>query len=307
MALRRTLHKKISVCEQLADVSDLAKLAYTWGILHADDWGALKASPRGFKAEVLPLHSASVDKVARAIDELVTVKLVVRYSVDGLSYLWFPTFDAYQEGLHKRTNAHRLGLPHDADPGTIENAELVSRNFPEIPASRARGSETKGNEKNQDNDSAPPADAADADPLPANPPAETQPEVELETAKPPRKPSRNGLAYEACLRCYGLDVHSLDATAKASFAKAMNALVADTSLEQVEAWAAQTGVGTLALGTGAKPERKVPAEVRKAITAAGWQEAFAKAKGNGSAQALTLPDDDPDPFHAMQRREGVRA
>lgn len=316
MALRRTLHKKISLCEQLADVSDLAKLAYTWGILHADDWGALKASPRGFKAEVLPLHPAPVEKVAKALDELVRVKLVVRYTVGGLAHLWFPTFDAYQEGLHKRTTAHRLGLPHEADPGSTENPELVSRNFPEVPGttcdgevvfpeippSRARAETKRNEEKGNEEQPTQPA-IADAEPVEAD---DTSP-ADDPPAKPPRKPTRNGLAFEACLRCYGIDVHSLDAEAKATFAKAMNKLVGDTSLEQVEAWAAQTGEGTLTLGTGAKPERKVPAEVRKAITASSWQQAFAKAKGNGCAAVPQPTDDDPDPFHAMQRREGVRA
>lgn len=167
MANRRTLHKKISLCEQLADVSDLAKLAYTWGILHADDWGVIKASPRGFKAEVLPLNDAPPSDVATALDELVSVRLVVRYSVGGVPHLWFPTFDVYQDGLHKRTERNRLPMPTKADPGSIENEELARQLFPEPEAepdalpgisgkvlesagisglARARGNETKGNE-----------------------------------------------------------------------------------------------------------------------------------------------------------------
>jgi hypothetical protein len=61
---------------------------------------------------------------------------------------------------------------------------------------------------------------------------------------------------------------------------------------------------------GAKPGTKVAAVLRSWISEGKrflWDpSAQPRAKTAGGA-ALPLPDDDPDPFHAMQRREGVRA
>lgn len=144
MANRRTLHKKISLSEQLADVSDLAKLSFTWGILHADDWGIIKGTPRGFRAEVLPLHDAHPSEVGSALDELVRARLLVRYQVNGVHYLYYPTFAQYQEGLHKRTASNRLPTPAEADPGSLENGELVSEDFREIPGNSGKPLETAG-------------------------------------------------------------------------------------------------------------------------------------------------------------------
>ena len=129
-------------------------------------------------------------------------------------------------------------------------------------------------------DSAPPAGAADAEDIFAlAPPPEPEP-------KSTRAKTDRDHAYEACLAACGIEPTALDKPAWAKYAKAMNAVVKAHSLEEVTAWAEHAAAdGGRTLGTGAAPEIKVPALVRRELTASTWQDTFAaaraKAKHNG--------------------------
>lgn len=129
-------------------------------------------------------------------------------------------------------------------------------------------------------DSAPPAGAADAEDIFALvPPPEPEP-------KSTRAKTDRDHAYEACLAACGIEPTALDKPAWAKYAKAMNAVVKAHSLEEVTAWAEHAAAdGGRTLGTGAAPEIKVPALVRRELTAATWQDTFTsardKAKRNG--------------------------
>lgn len=125
MAARRSLHKKISLCEQLADVSQLACLAFTWAIPHADDFGTIHGSPRHFRAEVFPLRDLTIGQVAAALAELIAAGLLIGYEVKGISYLHFPAWDAHQD-IRKRTTMRSLPLPE------------TSGNLPELPGNGER-------------------------------------------------------------------------------------------------------------------------------------------------------------------------
>jgi len=262
------LHKQISLCEQLADLSELACLCYTWAIPHADDWGTIKGGARVFRAQVLPLRDVSVAQVQEALDRLVSVGLLVRYIVDGETYLHFPTWEDFQTGLHKRTDTNRLPLPEEATE-PIEDAS-ASGNFRELPGIThlARAGGTEQNRTKQNN-----GFAAPADPPPAEQPSGDPPPKQTRT-----KTDRD-IAFEACLGVFDVAPSDLDNKAWATYAKAMNRLVGDSCLEEIQYWAeTATADGPRALGTGGKPERVVPAAVRKDITANGWQASFARAR-----------------------------
>ena len=129
-------------------------------------------------------------------------------------------------------------------------------------------------------DSAPPAGAADAEDIFAlAPPPEPEP-------KSTRAKTDRDHAYEACLAACGIEPTALDKPAWAKYAKAMAAVVKAHSLEEVAAWAEHAAAdGGRVLGTGAAPEIKVPALVRRELTADTWAGTFAaartKAKHNG--------------------------
>src|SRR5579883_2309315 len=55
MAQGRIVEKKISVSEQVANLTLPAQLLFTWMIPHADDFGLLPHSPKTIKALVVPM------------------------------------------------------------------------------------------------------------------------------------------------------------------------------------------------------------------------------------------------------------
>ncbi len=131
MANRRMIHRNVSVCEQLADCSILARLLYTWGLPHSSDWGVLPGSPRRLKAQVLPISPETVGEIASAIEELVAAGLWQRFTHEGADYLCYPTFDKYQD-IHNRTSNPRDGMPLPPNNGDTKQLPATSRDFPEV-------------------------------------------------------------------------------------------------------------------------------------------------------------------------------
>lgn len=142
MATGRMLRQTISTCEELADCSLVARLLFTWGLPHTSDWGVLTASPRKLQATVFPLNAELLKEIPGAIEELVAAGLWQRFEVDGVEYLWYPTFDKYQD-IRKRTSSSRSGLP--APP-----TEMACRNFPELPATSGKFREVSDQEKGRE-------------------------------------------------------------------------------------------------------------------------------------------------------------
>lgn len=120
----------------------LAKLLYTWGLPHTSDWGVLKTNPRQLKAQVFPLSDETAAELKAATDELTAAGLWVPFTVGEDEFIYYPTFEKYQD-VHKRSNNPRDGLPF---PPTHPN-------FPEVPASSrkslGKGSEVNGSESSE--------------------------------------------------------------------------------------------------------------------------------------------------------------
>jgi hypothetical protein len=291
MANRRTLEKQISLSLHVNELSDRAALLYTWAILHADDYGVIRADPRRLKAEVVPLREWASADVQAAVEEWVACGLVSYYHHDGDAYVAFPAFNDHQTGLERRTRARALPHPEFTEGCSgFLGFQWTSEKFREV-----QGSSVSREVKRRERKEQIPV-AAIAPPEPTEQVADDQ-QPPIDDAKPKKKPkTRAGFAFEACLACYGVTLDDLDADSLARYSKAMNAVVADHGIEQVEAWSTQTGPGALSLGTGAKPDRKVPAEVRKALTAVGWQAAYEEARtksnggnGNGGGSGHKFP------------------
>jgi hypothetical protein len=183
MANCRMIHRAICTNEQLADCSLLARLLYTWGLPHTSDWGVLSASPRHLKAQVFPLGDETAAEVQAATNELCSAGLWVRFDADGGSYVYYPTFDKYQD-LHQRRANTRDGMP--LPPGyegryrklpkrSGSSAELPevpgsSGNTPEVPDSSGEFPRTKGSERNgkEGNEGARASSDAEAEPDPTS-------------------------------------------------------------------------------------------------------------------------------------------
>jgi hypothetical protein len=161
MANCRMLHRGICTNEQLADCSLLARLLYTWGLPHTSDWGVLSASPRHLKAQVFPLGDETAAEVQVATDELCAAGLWIRFDNDGGTYVYYPTFDKYQD-LHQRRTNTRDGMPlppgyegryrklpkATGSSGEFPEVPGSSRNSPEVPDSSGEFPRTKGMEVN---------------------------------------------------------------------------------------------------------------------------------------------------------------
>jgi len=299
VANRRMVAKKISLSEQVNDLSDTAALAYTWAIVHADDWGIVHAGPRRFKAEVVPLRDWTVVQVEQALDEMVAAGLVVRYWHAGEPYIWFPTFADHQEGLQKRTRTN--GLPHPQHTEGCYDAEataLLSEKFREV-LRMSRLSEQNRTEQNRTEQNNTLSRAAcggrpvESQPEPTPEPDE-QPVAEAEAETRPkhtRTKTRADIAFEGCLKVYGVEPSALDTNAWATYAKAMNAIVAvmPAGLDALEAWEENVRGDGRALGPGAKPEKAIPAQVRLEVSAEKNQRVYDKAKARSPTRLGPQP------------------
>ena len=90
------ISKSISTSTTLAEVSDFAKLLFTWIIPHCDDYGHMDGSARIVKGIVVPLCEATTETVEEALKEIEKVNLIKRYEVEGKLYLEIVKWDDHQ-------------------------------------------------------------------------------------------------------------------------------------------------------------------------------------------------------------------
>ena len=64
------LDKKISVSEQVANLSEKAQIVFTWSIPHADDLGLLPHSSKTLKAMVVPMMDIDLNGFEKIIKEI---------------------------------------------------------------------------------------------------------------------------------------------------------------------------------------------------------------------------------------------
>ena len=64
------LDKKISVSEQVDNLSIEAKLIYTWSIPHTDDLGLLPYSHKTLKALIIPMRDIKLDTFGNQVEEI---------------------------------------------------------------------------------------------------------------------------------------------------------------------------------------------------------------------------------------------
>jgi hypothetical protein len=124
MADRRMIHKKISLSEQVNDMSEFAQLLFTWMIPHADDFGRLSGSPAVVRAQVMPLSNRSVEDVEDALLDMKAAKLIAWYDTDNGWAIQLLTFDKHQSGLHRRTASEYPPPPNSEGLDPLSATEL---------------------------------------------------------------------------------------------------------------------------------------------------------------------------------------
>lgn len=131
--------------------------------------------------------------------------------------------------------------------------------------------------------------------------ADAEPAAPVDPPAAPHEDTPAQAAANACLALYGLTHQDLTGPQAGAYYKAMHALISqlEHGAEELQAWADEQAVfGPRVLGSGSKPERSIPAAVRKAVTASSWQAAFTATRASpggkspGPGQRWLLNDDD---------------
>ncbi len=100
MATGRMLQKRISNSRKMSLLSsDGARLLYTWMLAHLDSNGCFYADPVMVNNIVLTRLGKTPKEVSKYLDELEETGAIIRYDVDGESYLQYPDFLDKQTGL----------------------------------------------------------------------------------------------------------------------------------------------------------------------------------------------------------------
>lgn len=116
MAKGRMLQKRISNSRKMALLSsDTARLLYTWILPHLDINGCFYADPVMVNNIVFTRLQKPINVVLSALDELEGVGLIIRYEVDGETYLTYPDFVEKQPSLQVSKEGHPTIPPPTPD------------------------------------------------------------------------------------------------------------------------------------------------------------------------------------------------
>lgn len=135
------LNKKISVSEQVENLSLEAKLIFSWSIPHSDDLGLLPDSHKTLKATITPMWEISLDDFSEYIFELITNNLFEEFSYKGEHFYRIAKFYKHQT-LKKEpvtilqdkvqwTDLEKIGILLEDDGNKIKNKKSkVSKKKP---------------------------------------------------------------------------------------------------------------------------------------------------------------------------------
>ena len=112
----RFLSRAISLDEKVNNLpNDTARLLFTWLIPHLDCEGRLHGDAITVKSIVFPRRPISTRKVEQYLNAIEKSGLIMRYSVNGNSYLFAPHFEKHQVGLQKSKEAQSQIPPPPLD------------------------------------------------------------------------------------------------------------------------------------------------------------------------------------------------
>lgn len=153
MAQKRMIDKKISVSEQISNLSTEGKLIFTWSIPHADDLGLLPFSKKTLKAMILPMEDMSLETFGNQVESIVNQGLWEKYEYGKNKYYRIVKFFNHQtikkdrkpntllENVLDWDTVYSLGF-HLEDNGNPREEKIKEDNRKEekiqIPSSKAK-------------------------------------------------------------------------------------------------------------------------------------------------------------------------
>lgn len=117
MAQKRLLDKKISISEQVANLTKAeAALTFTWSIPHADDIGLLPCNPRSLKAMIVPMMPWTLEEFIGYVEMIVEQGLWVEVEYEGQKFYRLPGFSGHQTLKKDRQPQTLLKFDHASTP-----------------------------------------------------------------------------------------------------------------------------------------------------------------------------------------------
>lgn len=136
------IHKKISISNQVNNLTPKAALLFTWMITHADDEGRLMGDARSIKALVVPMRDWSLIQIEKMLKEMTDEKLVYRWDVNGQLYIEFPTWGEYQ---HIRGDRRRDStIPSYESSRSIKETDAGSPNDNQVSTQYSKVESSEG-------------------------------------------------------------------------------------------------------------------------------------------------------------------
>lgn len=116
----RILKESICTSDSIDGLSWFEEVVFYRLIVHCDDFGRFDGRPSIIKNSLFPLkdEKMKVKSVERAIDRLVEIGLVSRYTANGKQYIFIPTWDDHQS---RRANNSKYPDPF-SDGATIASS-----------------------------------------------------------------------------------------------------------------------------------------------------------------------------------------
>ena len=90
------IDKKISISEDVANLTTEAQLLFTWMIPHCDDAGLLPYSARSIKALVVPMKDWTVEDIGNHLETIKKEKLAEVYEDEGDKFWHITNFASHQ-------------------------------------------------------------------------------------------------------------------------------------------------------------------------------------------------------------------
>ena len=124
---------KESICtsEQIDALTPFEETTFYRLMVNADDYGCFDGREKILAARLYPLKTINPDDMRAAVDRLENVGLIVRYTVEGREYLYFPTWFNHQR---LRQTKHKFPPPVDAIPDNLPHNAETCGNLPQNSA-----------------------------------------------------------------------------------------------------------------------------------------------------------------------------
>lgn len=101
--------------DDLAECSPMARILFIGLWCMSDREGRMELRPKKIKAEIFPYDNC---KIEHLLDELIKFNFVIAYRIDGVNYLYIPTFTEHQN-CHIKEAASTIPAPCESDACTI--------------------------------------------------------------------------------------------------------------------------------------------------------------------------------------------